>query len=126
MNFLRNIPHSLLHLFFPHVCAGCGSDLVSRETLLCLRCLESLPETNFHMYDDNPVEKMFWGRLALRSATSQFYFAKGGLIQHLMHQLKYRGNKELGEQLGRLMGVYLKDSERFRDVQAVIPLPLFS
>ncbi|HJU45392.1 MAG TPA: ComF family protein [Chitinophagaceae bacterium] len=124
MNFLKTISHALLHLFFPHVCIGCGSDIVSRETLLCLRCLNDLPETNFHAHEDNPVEKIFWGRLSIHAATSQFYFTKGSLIQHLMHQLKYRGNKELGLQLGKLMGSYLKDTERFNDVQALVPLPL--
>jgi len=125
MNFFRNIPHSLFHLFFPHVCAGCGSDLVSRESFLCLRCLEDLPETNFHLHSDNPIEKIFWGRLPLQNATSQFFFSKGSLMQKLMHQLKYRGNKELGLQLGKLMGMYLKDAGRFNDVEVLIPLPLF-
>lgn len=68
---------------------------------------------------------MFWGRLSLRSATSQFYFNKGGIIQHLMHQLKYKGNKELAYQLGKMMGAYLKDTERFSEIEALIPLPLF-
>jgi ComF family protein len=47
------------------------------------------------------------------------------MMQHLMHQLKYRGNKELGIYLGRLMGHALNESNRFRFVDALIPLPLF-
>jgi ComF family protein len=42
-----------------------------------------------------------------------------------MHQLKYRGNKEVGLYLGRLMGFALNDSNRFRYVDALVPLPLF-
>jgi ComF family protein len=42
-----------------------------------------------------------------------------------MHQLKYRGNKDLGVQLGRIMGNALKSSNRFNDINALIPLPLF-
>lgn len=46
-------------------------------------------------------------------------------MQHLMHQLKYKGNKEIGYYLGRLMGQTLAASNRFRYVDALIPLPLF-
>ena len=41
-----------------------------------------------------------------------------------MHQLKYKGNKELGLELGRMMGQQLYRSGRFQ-VNAMIPLPLF-
>jgi ComF family protein len=46
-------------------------------------------------------------------------------MQHLMHQFKYKGNKELGLQLGRLMGNALKSASRFSEIDALIPLPLF-
>ena len=45
-------------------------------------------------------------------------------MQHLMHQFKYKNNKELGLQLGRMMGHQLKKSNRYQ-VDALIPLPLF-
>lgn len=67
---------------------------------------------------------MFWGRLPLEAATAQFYFTKESLIQHLMHQFKYRGNKEAGLQLGTIMGDHLKRSGRF-NADALVPLPLF-
>ena len=67
---------------------------------------------------------MFWGRLPLQSAGATYYFTKESLVQHLMHQLKYKGNKELGIQLGMLMGDALKKSGRF-PADALIPLPLF-
>jgi len=41
-----------------------------------------------------------------------------------MHQFKYKGNKELGLQFGRMMGDQLKRSGRFY-ADALIPLPLF-
>jgi ComF family protein len=123
---ISEIRDSLLHLFFPHCCSGCGSDLLNEETLLCIHCLSQLPETNFHLHANNPVEKKFWGRLPLVSATAQYYFTKESLMQHLMHQFKYKGNKELGRQLGRLMGTELMQTHRFCHVDALIPLPLFA
>ena len=122
---LKEIKESFLHLLFPHICAGCGSDIVSEESVLCIRCMDAMPETNFELHPDNPVEKIFWGRLPLAAATAQFYFTKESLMQHLMHQFKYKGNKELGLQLGRIMGDQLKRSGRFTGVDALVPLPLF-
>src|SRR5262245_36697105 len=121
----KEIKDSLLHVVFPHVCDGCGSDLLNIESRLCLRCLTSLPETNFEQHHGNPVEKLFWGRMEIINATAQFYFTKESLMQHLMHQFKYKGNKELGLQLGRMMGISLSASKRFQNVEALVPLPLF-
>jgi ComF family protein len=90
-----------------------------------MHCIARMPETNFHIYANNPVEKIFWGRLPLVSATAQYYFTKESLMQHLMHELKYRGNKELGLQMGRLIGNDLQQTHRFGYVDALIPLPLF-
>lgn len=84
----------------------------------------SLPDTNFEEHPGNPAEKIFWGRLPLINASAQFYFTKESLMQHLLHQFKYKGDKELGLQLGRIMGNQLARSGRFI-VDALIPLPLF-
>jgi ComF family protein len=124
MNPFQEIKESFLHLLFPHICKGCGTDNINGETELCMHCLASLPETNFEIHPSNPVEKIFWGRLPLISATSQFYFTKESLMQQLLHQFKYRGDRDLGLQLGRMMGYSLQKSGRFT-VDALIPLPLF-
>lgn len=122
---LREIKSSLLHLFFPHTCAGCGNDNLSLESALCLKCMYSLPETDFEKHPNNPVEKIFRGRLPVVSAAARFYFTKESLMQRLMHEFKYKGHKELGLQLGLLMGEQLRRSGRFASIDALIPLPLF-
>lgn len=117
---------SLLHLFLPHQCAGCGSDIISNEQVLCLHCSHHLPFTNFHLHDNNPIEKIFWGRIPVTNAASLFYFNKDSLLQHIVHQLKYKGNKELGLFIGRKMGEVLKQSSRFNNIDALVPLPLYA
>jgi ComF family protein len=121
----KELKNSLLHILFPHVCDGCGSDLIDEESCLCLKCIAEMPETNFHLHANNPVEKIFWGRLPITHATAQYYFTKESLMQRLMHQLKYKGNKELGKQLGRLVGYELRKTNRFNTVDFLVPLPLF-
>ena len=123
---VTSIINDFAHLFFPHVCAGCGTDNTGRQSPVCVRCINSLPLTNFHLHANNPVEKYFWGRMPVAGAAALCHFTEGSLIQHLLHQLKYRGNKETGYFLGRMMGTALNASNRFRDIDIVIPLPLYA
>lgn len=123
---LKNIVSSALHLFYPHVCTGCGSDLLEEDNLLCLKCIHNLPHTNFAALANNQIEKDFWGRITLTAAYSQFYFSKEFLIQHLIHQLKYKGDTKIGFYLGEIMGKTLLNSNRFSSIDALIPLPLYA
>ncbi|HQR00605.1 MAG TPA: phosphoribosyltransferase family protein, partial [Ferruginibacter sp.] len=47
------------------------------------------------------------------------------LLQHLIHQLKYKGNQDIGKYLGELTGMSLQNSARFQTLDAIIPLPLY-
>lgn len=125
MQSLKNIFSSTLHLFYPHVCTGCGSDLLDEKNLLCLRCINELPNTDFAQYNNNPVEKIFWGRIPVTAAHSQFYFAKESLVQHLIHQLKYKNNTAIGFYMGEMMGKSLLTSNRFNNIDYLVPLPLY-
>ncbi|MFT3937058.1 MAG: phosphoribosyltransferase family protein [Chitinophagaceae bacterium] len=126
MQLVKNIANDFSHLFFPHVCAGCGNDAIGEDSLLCVQCIDQLPLTNFHFHANNPVEKHFWGRLPLVAATSLCHFTTGSLVQHLLHQLKYKGNQEIGYFVGRIMGNAFTQSERFRHIDVLVPLPLFA
>ena len=114
----------VIHLVYPHQCNGCGSDLLERKELLCTYCIKSLPHTNFAKLKNNMIEEIFSGRLDIQAAHSEFYFSKGQLIQHLIHQLKYKNNQEIGFYLGALMGKTLMKSERFEKIDILIPLPM--
>jgi len=122
---LRSFLSDAMHLLYPHHCLGCGSDILAKTELLCLRCIYELPHTRFEKFQHNPVEKIFWGRFPFRAAHSEFYFSKGQLIQHLMHELKYHGNLAIGEWLGALMGKILLQSGRFSGIDYLLPLPLY-
>jgi ComF family protein len=116
----------LLHLFYPHICIGCGTDILGEDHPVCLKCLSELPNTDFAYMEGNPMEKLFWGRLKLHACTSQFYFTKGNVIQSLVHELKYKNNKQVGVYLGRMLGKSILDNDRFRNIDILVPLPLFA
>lgn len=116
--------NALSSLFFPHLCAGCGTHLLAHDQAICIRCLTRLPATGFFSQPDNPVEKTFWGRLPLHAAGSLYYFTGSSLMQNILHQLKYAGNRDCGTELGRLIGQALLASGRFQGIDLVIPMPL--
>jgi ComF family protein len=126
---MRRMPaiwNDFTHLFFPHTCMGCGTDNLDPKVPLCIHCTDQLPVTNFHLNENNPIEKYFWGRLPITVGMSLCPFTPGSLIQQLVHQLKYNGNKEIGIFLGTRMGKMLMRSERYTDIDALVPLPLHS
>lgn len=98
--------------------------MLARDEQLCIRCAAGLPHTGYAAQAGNPVEKMFWGRLKLEAAAAIFYFSKSTVIQQLIHSLKYKGNRAIGEYMGRLMGNMLLESGRFSGIDGLIPLPM--
>lgn len=126
MNLQSAIISPLVHFLYPHTCLGCGSDVIEKENFLCLNCINDLPHTNFALHANNPVEKLFWGRIPVSAAMSEFYFSKSSIIQNLIHEFKYRGNLKVGAILGKAMGKSILNSNRFKDVDIIVPLPLFT
>jgi len=123
MNVSRYID-DLVSVFYPRTCMACGNTLFRHEETLCTYCLFHLPKTNFHKDHDNPVIRIFWGRVNLTSAAAYYHFGKGGKVQHLIHQLKYKGHKEIGIYVGKLYGAELHEEEKYSDIDTVIPVPL--
>lgn len=126
MQAIKSLLSDTLHLFFPHHCQGCGSDILPKQNFLCLHCMSSLPYTGYEQIENNPIENIFRGRVPVKAASSCFYFSKGHLIQHCIHQLKYKGNKAAGEYLGLQMGKTLLKTDRFSQLDYLVPLPLYA
>ena len=114
----------LINLMFPNLCVVCGTNLLKNEHQLCLSCLHDIPKTNYHLMKDNPIEKRFWGKVPVYNATSYFFFQKGSSFQKLLHILKYKGNKEIGELMGKYAAIDLLDSPDFTSIDLIIPVPL--
>ena len=123
MSLALEILEGFAGLFWPNVCACCFTGLKHGEDYICSHCMYELPLTNFHREHENPVAQVFWGRAAVEHATAGYYFRKGNKVQKLVHQVKYRGQKEMGTVLGREMGKSLRDSI-FNEVDLIAPVPL--
>ena len=121
---MKNPFADLVDLIYPNLCFICGETLMKSESHICLTCLNNIPRTNYHLTPDNPVEKRFWGKVPIFRGTSFFLFQKGSPFQKLLHELKYKGNKEIGEIMGKYAAAELLNAPDFCSIDPIIPIPL--
>lgn len=116
--------HDFLDLIYPRICHGCEMALKSNEEILCTGCLHALPLAQTHPDKPNVVEKIFFGRISIENAASLLQFEKKGMVQKLIHDLKYRGHEEIGRYFGKWLGHELKDLPDWQRIDMVVPVPL--
>ncbi len=121
---MKKIFDNILSLFYPRLCVGCGDALQHHEEHLCTHCLLHLPETNFHKEHDNPLKLIFAGRVNVEEVAAYLLYKKGNTVQQILHNLKYKGKKELGAFLGFQYGQLLVAEPRFQTIDYIIPIPL--
>jgi ComF family protein len=124
MSYLYYLWDDFISLLFPRLCYGCGNHLMRNEALICTECYVLIPRTNFHLKPDNPVSQLFWGRCMIEKAAAFSFYTRDSRIRKLIHQLKYKGIKEIGSELGRIYGNALKSSEFLEEIDLIIPVPL--
>lgn len=120
---MKHYIKQFFRLFFPLNCPACGDNLLLGEKFICTKCLYDIPKTNFHVTEDNPVNRLFYGITKVKYATAFFYFLKGSKYRQLIHKLKYANRPDIGSELGRMFGYELNGS-CFDEAEIIIPVPL--
>lgn len=119
-----SIWNGLMDFVYPRLCLGCNKSLLHQEKVLCIACTELLPQTNYHHIRDNTTFQRLEGRIDIAWATSFGYYTKGGLLQYLVRELKYKGNKSVGVFLGQKMYAALKNVDWVNKAELMVPVPL--
>lgn len=109
-----------ISLIFPQNCINCQQSLNSEEEYLCISCKIDLPFTSDFQNKENDLFKKFSFESKIKSAAAYLYYHHGGIAQKLLHNLKYRGKKEIGFMLGTWLAPKLSDLS----FDAIIPVPL--
>ena len=122
--FVKKELYNFADLFYPRICLACGRSLLKEEEILCSYCDLQLPKTEFHLWKNNPVFRLFDGRVKIESAAVRYFFKKGGNVQNLLHNFKYRGYKDIGVKIGEDYGRELMLSPLFKETDYIIPVPL--
>ncbi|GAA4129383.1 ComF family protein [Flavobacterium chungbukense] len=83
-----------------------------------------MPLTQYHLDSKNEAIKKFYGKVDIQFAATFLYFNKKGMVQELIHNLKYKGHEEIGTVLGNWYVEDLKEVCFELPFDAVIPVPL--
>jgi ComF family protein len=111
-------------LIFPNYCLACEASLVKGENLICTRCMLQMPQTNYHLDDNNALKNRLGGRIRLAHAMAMFKFSKNGRVQSLLHALKYRNQPALGIMLGNVYGDRIAAADLGQAFDLIVPVPL--
>ena len=115
---------NLFKLLFPTLCDGCNSLLIKNEKILCTSCVYNLPFTNHHLIDNNETKNKFYGLIDIEFACSMLVFSHDGIVQKMIHQLKYKNRQEIGNYLGKLYIPEIKNKIITNKIDYIIPVPL--
>ncbi|MFM9988398.1 MAG: ComF family protein [Flavobacterium sp.] len=115
---------NLIKLFFPEICSGCSEILFTNENTICISCRHKMPLTNDLLIIENDSFKKFYGRIPIEHASAMLYYHKKGIVQQLIHNLKYKNHQEIGLILGEWYANDLKDNKTLTNIDYIIPVPL--
>jgi len=116
-----NLGKDLLSLLYPDYCVACGLTITAAEGV-CLSCQVKLPRTGYHPDNNNPVARLFWGRLPIVNASSLLHFNKGGRVQAIVHGIKYEQRLDVASYAGRELAGLLAES--LKDIDLIVPVPI--
>ena len=97
---------------------------MTNETVLCTNCRHEIPLTQYFLDPKKEAVKKFYGKIEIQHASAFLYFNKKGIVQELIHNLKYKGHEEIGTILGDWYVEDLKELKLETPFDVVIPVPL--
>ncbi len=124
IKFLKRGYKDVLNILFPRFCLSCGCILLESEHDICHRCLSGLQLTGFDYRGENPVYEKLSAIVNVERATALFLFNKYGVIQKLIHNLKYENHPEIGVFFAKSAKNYLSNPGFFSGVDYIVPVPL--
>lgn len=115
--------YDFVSIVFPENCVACGTSLVKGESHLCSHCRLNLPLADSQL-KNRLLKNKFAYEPKITYVNAYLTFQKSGSTQKLLHQLKYRGNRDLGIKLGAWFGGQLLNDSEFRRFDLLLPVPL--
>jgi ComF family protein len=111
---------SFLQLLYPKCCFACDQVLIRSEIMLCTACRFELPKPGLFLEQPNWISHKLDGLIEYDRVHAYLLFSEGGKVQHILHQIKYKGQEKLGEYLGACIG----RSFTRQEYDVIIPMPL--
>lgn len=127
------IIRAVADFIMPRICLCCGRELEAGEEHLCADCQKDLPLTRYWKLRSNPMAEHFNALIQRQMGDNPSYvpygyaaalfFYKSG-YRSVTKALKYKRNFSSGVFFARMLGRVLAESDLFRSVDLVVPVPL--
>tara|TARA_A100000171_G_scaffold44255_1_gene46924 strand:- start:1376 stop:2074 length:699 start_codon:yes stop_codon:yes gene_type:complete len=118
------ILNDFVALFFPNICIGCKGPLPNGMQHICPACQYSLPKTNNYKEEVPHIYQKLAGSIRFNHMLAYLHFQKKGIVQHILHELKYNHKEDIGLMMGRWYGHDLLLGGFSNEFDLIIPVPL--
>jgi ComF family protein len=119
-----NLFYQFLNLLFPQTCQSCGEVLLKSENIICTSCILELPKTEIGFSTSQELQTRFASNPQIKRVYSYLKYAKGGHVQELLHNLKYKNRQDIGVFMGNLFGQQIKSQAAKLNIDLLLPIPL--
>ena len=120
MQYLKDI----FYLFYPNLCVNCLVNLLQSEKYLCVACSNDLPIIDDNEHVNVTLLATFYGKVLINKVRCFMYYQKHGVVQKIIHELKYKNQPEIGVFIANWFGHQLNEQGVFKDVDYIVPVPL--
>jgi ComF family protein len=125
LKFVKELFFDLAELIYPNLCRCCLENGIKKDNnYFCVACHSKMPYTHDIDKIDNDLMYHFYGRVPIERATALLWYAEGGVVQQMIHNMKYKGIKEIGFQLGTILGKNIFESGLYKSIDLFIPVPM--
>lgn len=122
-SFFHRLSYSTLHVLFPPSCAVCGRT-VGEGSRICAGCSAEMEPVRLAKLNDNVLTRLFAPCGKVVRAASLLRYHPDTLVAQLLTEIKYHRRPQLALHLGEWMAGELAPRGMFKDIDALIPLPL--
>ncbi|MDE6650265.1 MAG: ComF family protein [Muribaculaceae bacterium] len=121
---MKGLLRDIADFFLPRTCHLCGCTLRDSETTFCVRCIETLPRSLYHLMPMNPMERRFAGVVPFVRATGHFIYSRNSELASAVHDMKYRQFPSVGKRLGEIVGEELMMVGFFSGADSILAVPM--
>ena len=121
---LISVWFDFVDLIFPRCCAACDKGLIGNEEIICTSCRIALPRVQEDSVSAEMIGQKFINIHEVTKTHAYLLFTKKGKVQKLLHALKYKGQAELGVEMGFMFGQEMKAAAMLPDAALIISVPL--
>ncbi|MFA3782989.1 ComF family protein [Melioribacteraceae bacterium 4301-Me] len=119
----NHVLNDIFDFFLPRFCLSCNKKLSAADKILCDECFSLLKFVPKNLLESE-FQRKFQEEKVISDFASLFAFESDGVLQKVIHELKYNQKFSIGVYLGELIGEYLKEQINQNNIEIILPVPI--